>query len=303
MKKLLIDLFQHKDFVNRVSQTEIYNEGWMLRLTMNELEQELGGIDAIGKISFEDFKKKKGILWFSEALLPTPFPARSKDDHGKGVWFRGGENHTHADAIAGFYSFNDKGGVPDLEGKKKQETELKEIGSRFYVIEAKMNSELRQEVTKAKNYNQITRNIACIGKMIEISKKNLEAIDEGDIGFYLLCPKEYKVSIKEGTKGERVVKFSRKAKEIEKDNILKMKEDIIDQIENRLSDYKNQPDEVKQHADKNCEWLDKNYKALVKKIDIKIITWESLIDKVTDKERKKELEDFYNNCKIYNKIK
>jgi len=301
--KGLIDFLQSDSFVNRVSQTGIYNEGWMLRLVMNELEQE-DGIDSIGNIHFEDFNKDKGIRWFSEALLPTPFPARSKDENGNGVRIGKGENHTHADAIAGYYCFNNEVYDSDSKPPKWQETELKKIGARFYIIEAKMKSGLSQGVTNTsgQNYNQITRSIACIGKLIEISEINLEDIHEGEMGFCLLCPKENIISI---TKGKGNFLFKAEAEVIEKDNnkILEIKKIIKDQIKERIDNYKEQESGDKEDiAAGQCGWIEENFSGLVDKIDLKVITWDTLFEKIADEGSKQKLKDFYERCKEYNRI-
>jgi len=122
--------------------TDLYNEGWMLRLVLDwfsstrDLEHDLNCPEDGG--------------WYSEALLPSVFLARYRGDNLAESW-------THADGVIGQFLIGEKG-----EG----DLSLPSGALHFVVIEAKMFSKLSAGVTNAKYYNQAARNVACIVEVI-----------------------------------------------------------------------------------------------------------------------------------------
>ncbi|RYJ44294.1 hypothetical protein [Flavobacterium beibuense] len=118
-----------------VNPTQIYNEGWLTRMLMNQSVKEkikFGGLD------FKDFSK-----WTSEALISSPF-IKTKEKR---------EGYTHADIVFGDFIVNYK-----VSGKVEVEEGVKIFG----VIEAKMRSSLSKGTTNFENYNQAARILACI---------------------------------------------------------------------------------------------------------------------------------------------
>ncbi|MBN4062281.1 hypothetical protein JYU20_03695 [Bacteroidales bacterium AH-315-I05] len=117
-----------------VNPTEVYNEGWMTRILVYYSIKEqikLKGID-FGTID----------NWTSEALISSPFVYAKN--------FR--EGYTHADMALGDF---------DVDYEARGEIKIKDKGL-FGIIEAKMGSNLSQGTTHAPNYNQASRNLACI---------------------------------------------------------------------------------------------------------------------------------------------
>lgn len=134
--KSIIDIISTIDtgFPN-INPTIIYNEGWMSRLLVNQSLKErtqLKGID-FGEI----------VHWTSEALIASPFTSAET--------FR--EGYTHADIALGDF---------EVDYVKRGEISIPNSANIFGIIEAKMGSNLSQGTTHFKNYNQASRNLACI---------------------------------------------------------------------------------------------------------------------------------------------
>jgi hypothetical protein len=142
--------------------TDLYNEGWMLRLVLDWLSSN-SGIDH--DLAFATTDK-----WYSEALLPSAFPPRVRGDKLAESW-------THADGVIGDFVIG-----ADREG----DLSLAEGGLRILVTEAKMFSKLSSGVKNASYFNQAARNVACIAEVIcraKISPNSLEKI-----GFFVIAP-------------------------------------------------------------------------------------------------------------------
>ena len=122
--------------------TLLYNEGWLLRLVL----------DWFSRHSVQDHPLTfaAGSRWFSEALLPSPFPARYRGD-------KLAENWTHADGVVGHFQIGKKG-----------RTDLKLLpgATQFIVLEAKIFSSLSPGVTHASYYDQAARTVACMAEVL-----------------------------------------------------------------------------------------------------------------------------------------
>lgn len=127
---------------NNFQPTDLYNEGWMLRLVLDWFSLN-PGIDH--GLAFTTTDK-----WYSEALLPSAFLARVRGDKLAESW-------THADGVIGDFVIGS-----DCRG----DLSLADGASRFLVTEAKMFSKLSSGVTNARYFNQASRNIACIAETI-----------------------------------------------------------------------------------------------------------------------------------------
>lgn len=120
---------------SRINPTIIYNEGWMTRLLVQQSiidKTEICGID------FSQITN-----WTSEALISSPFINAPYKKEG----------YTHADIALG-----------DFKIDYCERGEIKLLGDAriFGIIEAKMGSNLCQGTTHVNNYNQASRNLACI---------------------------------------------------------------------------------------------------------------------------------------------
>jgi hypothetical protein len=144
--------------------TDLYNEGWMLRLVLDWLHRNRHKNDGIC-LPFPD-----GAEWYSEALLPSAFFARSQGD-------KLAESRTHADGVIGDFSIGDNG---------KGDLALRTDARCFVVVEAKMFSKLSPGVTNARYYNQAARNVACIAELVGLA--GLLPDDFGTLGFFVVAP-------------------------------------------------------------------------------------------------------------------
>lgn len=94
--------------------TELYNEGWMLRLILDWFDRNR---DLPHALSF--LPKAR---WYSEALLPSRFLPRQRGDDRA-------ESFTHADGVLGHFTI-----APGERGEAKLTPETRQ----FMVIEAKL---------------------------------------------------------------------------------------------------------------------------------------------------------------------
>ena len=177
--------------------TEFYNEGWLLKLLA---------------FSVTDYGLKDNVLFvnendkfFSEALLYSPFLARTRKDPFA-------ETHTHADGAIGNFTI----------GTDSSKGSLNLIGNKLNVFEAKISSEFSKKVSNALFYNQVARYVACIVDTIDKAEK-IETLNDLTLGFYLTIPE---------------VKY------IEKKSFKKYlgKTHIFDTVKKRIEQYKGEDD-------------------------------------------------------------
>jgi hypothetical protein len=142
--------------------TEVFNEGWMLRLVL----------DAIGACSLPDHSLRfmPNSKWFSEARLNSPFRPRFRQDPL-------GEGFTNADAVIGHFDFRPATNV----GMR-----LVPDAHQFVVVEAKMFSNLSGGTKNAPLYNQAARNVACMAETIARSGLSLDSLET--VGFFIVAP-------------------------------------------------------------------------------------------------------------------
>ena len=209
------------------------------------------------RIVHQDLLFPDNVDWFSEALLPSPFLARKRGDNLSESW-------THADGVVGKF---------EIGKKDTGDLILKDSCDFFYVTEAKMYSKLSTGTKNADNYNQAARNVACIAKLI-YDNKTIQIDNFKKLAFYVLLPEE-QIIIEPTFKN-----FTDKA-------------NIKATIKNRISHYPADDDKKKDIFD----WINSNLDNFIDKLDIKLITWEELVEKSQDS----TIVDFYDKCKFYNK--
>lgn len=164
--------------------TELYNEGWLLRLILNWF--------AIHRTDRNLLSFADGATWYSEARLRSQFrPSRRKGEQL-------GETHTHADGVIGHFDIG-RGGRTDLS--------LRSDATQFVVLEAKMFSGLSRGVTHAPEYDQAARTVACMAQVIADTKPPPDRLTR--LGFYVLAPRE---QIDNETFGKLVTRESIKGK-------------------------------------------------------------------------------------------
>ena len=134
--------------------TDLYNEGWMLRLVLDWLSKNPNIEHDLSFCSSDS--------WYSEALLPSAFLARYRGDKLAESW-------THADGVLGDFVIgaNRDGDLTLIEGAK-----------RILVTEAKMFSKLSSGVKNAGYFNQAARNVACIAEVIARTGKHPSSFDK-----------------------------------------------------------------------------------------------------------------------------
>jgi len=149
--------------------TDLYNEGWMLRLVLDWLFLN-PNIDHDLAFSAHD-------KWYSEALLPSIFLPRVRGD-------RLAESWTHADGVIGNFV---------IGANREGDLSLTQGASRILVTEAKMFSKLSSGVKNASYFNQAARNVACIAEVIR--RAQIPPSEYTNIGFYVIAPES---QIKDG---------------------------------------------------------------------------------------------------------
>jgi len=146
-----------------IPPTDLYNEGWMLRLTLHWLSEH-------PEIQ-HDLAFSAGSIWYSEALLPSAFLARYRGDKLAESW-------THADGVIGNFAIGENG-AGDLSVTPNV--------SQLLVTEAKMFSKLSSGVTNAKYFDQAARNVACIAEVL--GRANVDPHTVQSLGFFVIAPK------------------------------------------------------------------------------------------------------------------
>lgn len=248
MSENILDIIENMESVvgNKIPLTMLYNEGNMLRIVLQQLEEKV--------IINKDLTFPDDVDWYSEALLPSPFLARSRNDNLCEKW-------THADAVVGKF---------EIGKKRRCDLTLKDSCDFFYVIEAKMNSLLSMGTKNASQFNQVARYIACISKLIQ--DKGIDISVFRKLAFYVILP-EYK---------KREKSFYNCTD----------KSNINETIKKRIALYSSNQDTNR------FNWLLNNLDNLLEKIDVKLITWEEIINNCDQQTIK-----FYANCKKHNHVR
>ena len=143
--------------------TTLYNEGWMMRLT----------IDWFARNNIDNYPLAfpENGTWYSEALLPSTFLPRYRGDKYSESW-------THADGASGHFEPGSSG-----DGDLSVLPHAKHL----VIVEAKMFSKLSPGVKNASYYNQAARNVACIAEVLQRGNKKPDKLPS--LGFYVLAPK------------------------------------------------------------------------------------------------------------------
>ncbi len=143
--------------------TDLYNEGWMLRLVLDWFCRN-PQVDC-------DIQFQNGSRWYSEALLPSAFLARERGDKLAESW-------THADGVVGHF---------DIGKSADGDLSLIEGATQLVVTEAKMFSKLSSGVKNANYFNQAARNVACIAEIA--CRAGIEPSSFEDVAFFVVAPK------------------------------------------------------------------------------------------------------------------
>jgi hypothetical protein len=202
----------------------------------------------------------KDARWYSEILLPSPFLPRFRKD-------RLAESYTHADGAIGHFTIG-------LSGKG--DINLSPTAKQLVIIEAKMFSRLSGGIKNFKNYDQATRNVACIAEIL--NKSNVTIQDIPILGFYVIAPE--------------------KQLELEPTfHTYLSKDNIKHKVSERVQAYRGEKEE-----DQKIKWYESQFLPLIQKIDVDALSWEQIIEYVIsiDKDFGAQLKDFYSKCIKYN---
>ena len=146
-----------------IRPTDLYNEGWMLRLLLDSMAKR--------QATSHPFRFATNASWFSEALLYSEFLARSRPDELAEGW-------TNADGVIGH--FLDPSQTPN------RELRLAKDPRQFVVIEAKMFSGLSSGITRSAVYDQAARSVACMAAMLK--RANVAPQVMKRLAFYVVAP-------------------------------------------------------------------------------------------------------------------
>jgi len=237
--KSIVDIISSIDTSSpNINPTIIYNEGWMTRLLVNQSLKERTKLKGI------DFSEIRN--WTSEALIASPFVKADKSREG----------YTHADIALGDF---------DVNYQKRGNIIIQKETKVFGIIEAKMGSNLSQRTKHFENYNQASRNLACIcSQTLNIDCKIFLAVVAPNV---------------------KLIK-NKIAKQIDLDF-------MIQQIKNRFSIYS--------ESFKSEQQID----SIIKKAqscNVFALSYEEWIESITDSVAKEFLVDFYDKAKNWNKI-
>lgn len=166
--------------------TELYNEGWMLRLVLDWFDRNR---DIPHKLAF-----LPDVRWYPEALLPSPFLAEIRGDPRA-------ESFTNADGAIGHFSIQ----------PGRAEAIVLPDARQLVIVEAKLGSRLSSRVKNARNYDQAARTVACMAEMLNRKKIDPQSLDK--LGFYVVAPHD---QIKAGVFGELVTKRSIRGKVVKR---------------------------------------------------------------------------------------
>jgi len=142
--------------------TQLYNEGWMLRLALDWFERN--------RTAKHPFAFCDGARWYSEALLQPAFLPESRGDSKA-------ESFTHADGIVGHFS---------VRPGERAEATLEADATQLVIIEAKLGSGLSSGVKNAPGFDQAARNVACMANMLYRAGRKPNALTQ--LGFYVVAP-------------------------------------------------------------------------------------------------------------------
>lgn len=155
-------LLKAGDDASPLRPTELYNEGWLLRLVLDWA--------AVHAKPPYPFVFLPGARWCSEALLHSQFLPRSRGDQLSESW-------THADGVVGHFS---------IGGSGRGDLLLDREARQFIVVEAKLFSPLTAGTKNAPGFDQAARNVACMAEVLRRAQRRPEAVSR--LAFYLVAP-------------------------------------------------------------------------------------------------------------------
>jgi hypothetical protein len=230
----------------------------MLRLVLDWAARHRTSITSL---RFDD-----GSVWYAEALLPTRFRPRKREDPA-------GEGFTHADAVIGHFRLR-PGGRGDIQ--------LLPAARQLTVVEAKMASGLSPGTKRAPEFNQAARNIACIAYLVsEMTAATPAPLTA--VSFVLLAPA---TRIAEGVFASSLDKSA-----------------VCHAVARRATGYDKESDKASDTA--ASDWCKSHLNPLVERCSIVAVSWETVLTEITraDPDYGSQLKSFYSQCLLYNPIR
>lgn len=194
--------------------------------------------------------------WSSEAKLFTPF------DQSRG---KAAEGPTNVDGIVGDF---------DWEPGTQTGVRLSEKPNRFEIFEAKMFSKLSPGVTAAKWYDQAVRNVACMAQTLALRNLKPNEYPLSRIAFWVLAPQSqiskhrFATELSPGAMRAKIAMRIAQFSGANREALELWNEDFFEPLLQQLEEA---------HA-------------------IKCMSWEDLIEGITDSDRKTSINDFYGRC-------
>ena len=143
-----------------VLPTEVYNEGWLLRIVLDWYFQRA---KTDPQVIFD-----RGSRWFSEGRLSSQFLARRRGDNLA-------ESHTNADGVVGHFEIAQRSEVRPSRNAKQ-----------LLILEAKLSSKLSTGTTRAPGYDQAARSVGCLAHIA--GEAGLKPKYLSSYGFYVIAP-------------------------------------------------------------------------------------------------------------------
>ena len=153
---------------------------------------------------------------------------------------------------------------PGVRGEARLLPEAKQ----FVVTEAKLRSALSAGIKNAPEFDQAARNVACMAHMLDLAGVDLAAVER--LGFYVIAPER---QINAGIFGDLVTK-----------------ESITRKVATRVNLYQGQWD----------AWFTGVFKPALDRMDVSILSWESILAVLPKDEEIAGIREFYSLCHQFN---
>ncbi len=229
--------------------TELYNEGWMLRLLLDWHQRNPSEASPL--------RFTRGAGWYSEGRLASPFI--------RGVKPR--EGYTHADGVIGQFT---------IEPGERGEILLRPDARQLVVIEAKMGSKLSAGTTHAPSYDQAARNVACMAELLSVAGMAPDRLEQMErLAFFVVAPES---RIEAGVFEDLVTRESIRAK-----------------IQARVKGLAEGS-----ARDKRFRWVGAVLEPMLDRMELGVVSWESLLAHVCVQSDQESLRGFYAECLRFN---
>ncbi len=159
----------------------------------------------------------------------------------------------------------------DISPGERGEVTVRGDAKQFIVIEAKLGSRLSKGVKNSENYGQAARNVACIAHAIHVAGLRPNTLHS--LGFYVVAPEQ---QIRSGVFEDFVTK-----------------ERISSQVKARVCQYEGKHD----------SWFKKSFLPTLASMEVKLLSWESIIAYIEERDPNFGLYQFYGKCLEFNHLR